>query len=169
MKNNSFFKTLWLSLYILGVCAVGLMQWKNLANTKKELSTSRQIVSAFAKKWDKQTGRVFGEEADLKLNVNAIPLEVIVANLSEGGNITRYLTAYPVIKFVKGNLKKSDFEKVLPRVREIFFEVINQKSPEELLEKGGFSKLKADLLRELNEIVLPLEIEKIYFISVVVS
>ena len=126
------------------------------------------MVSAFAKKWDKQTGRVFDEAIDLKLNVNAFPLEVIIANLSQGQS-DRYLTAYPVIKFANGKLKKADFENVLPRVREIFFEVINQKSPEELLEKDGISKLKADLIRELNDIVLPLEIEKIYFLSVVVS
>jgi flagellar basal body-associated protein FliL len=168
MKNNSFFKTFWLSLYLLGVCAVGLMQWRTLEQTKKNLKSSKAAVAEFTKKWDKQTGRVFGEAADLNLNVNAIPLEVIVANLSEGSS-SRYLTAYPVIKFVKGNLKKADFEKVLPRVREIFFEVINQKSPEELLEKDGISKLKADLIRELNEVMLPLEIEKIYFLSVVVS
>jgi flagellar basal body-associated protein FliL len=169
MKNNSFFKTFWLSLYLLGVCAVGLMQWRNLEHTKKELHSSSKVVSEFAKKWDKQTGRVFGEEADLNLNVNAIPLEIIVANLAQSGDITRYLTAYPVIKFAKGNLKKADFLKVLPRLREIFFEVINQKSPEEILGKDGISKLKADLVRELNEIMLPLEIEKVYFLSVIVS
>ena len=168
MKNNSFFKTFWLSLYFLGVCAVGLMQWRNLEQTKKNLNSSKAAILEFTKKWDKQTGRVFGEAADLNLNVNAIPLEVIVANLSEGQS-NRYLTAYPVIKFVKGNLKKADFEKVLPKLREIFFEVINQKSPEELLEKDGITKLKADLIRELNDITLPLEIEKIYFLSVVIS
>jgi len=152
----------------LGVGAVGLMQWRNLENTKKDFNDTKQVVLEFTKKWDKKTGRVFGQEADLKLNVNAYPLEVIVANLSQD-NTTRYLTAYPVVKFVEGKLKKSDFEKILPKIREIFFDVINQKSAEDLLERDGISRLKVDLLRELNEIILPLEIEKIYFLSLVVS
>ncbi len=168
MTNNSYFKTVWLSLYLLGVGAVGLMQWRNLENKKKDLNSTRQVVLEFAKKWDKKTGRIFGEEADLKLNVNAYPLEVIVANLSQN-NTTRYLTAYPVVKFIEGKIKKADFEKIIPKIREIFFDVINQKSAEDLLEKDGISKLKGDLLRELNELVLPLEIEKIYFLSVVIS
>lgn len=168
MTNKSIFKTFWLSLYLLGICAVGLMQWKNLEYKKKDLNDTKQVVHEFAKKWDKKTGRIFGEEADLKLNVNAFPLEVIVANLSQN-NTTRYLTAYPVVKFVEGKIKKSDFEKILPKIREIFFDVINQKSAEDLLERDGISKLKVDLLRELNEIILPLEIEKIYFLSLVVS
>lgn len=168
MTNKSIFKTFWLSLYLLGVCAVGLMQWRNLENTKKDFNDTKQVVLEFTKKWDKKTGRVFGQEADLKLNVNAYPLEVIVANLSQD-NTTRYLTAYPVVKFVEGKLKKSDFEKILPKIREIFFDVINQKSAEDLLERDGISRLKVDLLRELNEIILPLEIEKIYFLSLVVS
>lgn len=168
MTNKSIFKTFWLSLYLLGVCAVGLMQWRNLESKKKDLIATKQAVTEFAKKWDKKTGRIFGEEADLKLNVNAYPLEVIVANLSQN-NTTRYLTAYPVVKFVEGKIKKSDFEKILPKIREIFFDVINQKSAEDLLERDGISKLKVDLLRELNEIILPLEIEKIYFLSLVIS
>jgi len=168
MKSDSIFKTVFLLLNLVGVSAVGYLQWRNLELKKKYVSASSQIVSDFTKKWDKQTGRTFAKIEDLDLNINAVPLEVIIANLSQN-NTTRYLTAYPVIKFSKGTLKKTELEKALPLIRETFFEVINKKSAEDIMGKNGILNLKEDLLRELNYLNLPLEIEKIYFLSIVVS
>lgn len=168
MNNNSFFKTIVLSLNLIGITVVAVLQWKNITLKKRSIDSRHKIVSEFAQKWDKQTGRTFGERQDLDLNINAVALEVVVANLSQDNN-TRYVTAYPVVKFAKGKLKKSDLAKALPKIREKFFEVINQKSAGDILESDGLTKLKDDLRRELNEINLPLEIEKIYFLSFVVS
>ena len=168
MKNGPIFKTIILSVNLLGVCAIGAWQWHHQSILKKEKAETNQIVSELSNKWDKQTGRIFEEKIDLDLNTNAIPLEVVIANLSQNNN-NRYLTIYPVIKFIKGDLRKSDFEKVLPGIREKFLDVINQKNPNDILEKDGISKLKEELLRELNDLDLPLKIEKIYFSSVVVS
>ena len=168
MKNGSFFKTLILSLNLIGICAIGAWQWRHQSHLKKTQIEISKTVTEMANKWDKQTGRIFEEKIDLDLNTNAIPLEVVIANLSQNAN-NRYLTIYPVIKFIKGDLRKSDFEKVLPGIREKFLDVINQKNPNDILEKDGISKLKEELLRELNDLDLPLKIEKIYFSSVVVS
>lgn len=169
MKSDSILKTVFLTLNLIGVTVVGIMQWKNLKLKKNYVDSSKHVIMDFTKKWDKQTGRTFEKIEDLDLNINAIPLEVIIANLSQN-TTTNYLTAYPVIKFAKGTLKKSALEKVLPRIRETFFEVINQKSTEDILGNKGIKNLKEDLLRELNQIVnLPLEIENIYFLSIVVS
>jgi flagellar basal body-associated protein FliL len=167
MQKLSFFKTIFLFLNILGVCAVCALQWKSFEKRKKDLAFTKNFVSETAKKWDKQTGKIFVQQ-DLKLNENAFPLEVVVANLAQH-DATKYLTAYPVVKFVNGKIKKSDYERVLPKIREVFFEVINQKSAVEILEENGISNLKEDLIRELNKLNLPLEIEKIYFLSIVVS
>jgi flagellar basal body-associated protein FliL len=166
MQKLSFFKTIFLFLNFLGICAVCAVQWISFEQRKKDLVFTKKIVSETAKKWDKQTGKIFDQQ-DLKLKENVFQLEVVVANLARQDN-SKYLTAYPVIKFVNGKLKKSDFERVLPKIREVFLEVINQKSAVEILEENGISKLKEDLLRELNELSLPLEIEKIYFLSIVV-
>jgi flagellar basal body-associated protein FliL len=167
MQKLSFFKTIFLFLNLLGVCAVCSLGWKGYDQKKKDLVITKKVVSETAQKWDKQTGKTFIQQ-DLKLNVNAYPLEVVVANLAQH-DTTKYLTAYPVVKFVNGKIKKSDYERVLPKIREVFFEVINQKSAVEILEENGISKLKEDLLRELNKLNLPLEVEKIYFSSIVVS
>lgn len=168
MKSDSWLKTIFLGLNLIGMSTLGIMQWRNLNLKKKEVDLGVKTVSDFTQKWDKQTGRTFEKIEDLDLNINAIPLEVIIANLSES-TTSNYLTAYPVIKFAKGTLKKSELQKVLPKIRETFFEVINQKSAGDILEKNGILNLKNDLLRELNQINLPLEIEKIYFLSIVVS
>jgi flagellar basal body-associated protein FliL len=151
----------------LGVCALGIMQWKNLNFKTKELEISQKVVSKYFQKWDAQTKRTF-VQTDLKLNVNAIPLEVVVANLSQNDN-TLYVSVYPVIKFVNGNLSKEDFEKVLPKIRETFLEVINQKNSQEILKDDGISSLKEDLIKALNQLNLPLEVEKIYFSNFSVS
>ncbi|MFI5390472.1 MAG: flagellar basal body-associated FliL family protein [Bacteriovoracales bacterium] len=167
MQKLSFFKTIFLFLNILGVCAVCALGWKNFDKKKNTLLITKKIVSETAQKWDKQTGKTFVEQ-NLKLNVNVFQLEVVVANLAQH-DTTKYLTAYPVIKFVTGRLNKSDYERVLPKIREVIIDVINQKSAVEILEENGISKLKEDLLRELNKLNLPLEIEKIYFTSIIVA
>ncbi len=162
-----YFKTILLTLNLIGLCAVCLMQYRNLNHKMKNLNLAKEEIKEATNIWDKKTGRIFLKQ-DLKLTVNAYPLEIIIANLSQH-DTTKYFTAYPVVKFVEGKLNKSDFEKVLPRIREVIIEVINQKNANDLLEKDGIPNLKKDLIKELNQINLPLKIENIYFLSAIVS
>src|SRR5574343_1235143 len=93
MKSYSILKTVFLSLNLIGVTAVCIMQWKNLELKKNYVYSTKHEVMDLTKKWDKQTGRTFEKIEDLGLNINAIPLEVIIANLSQN-TTTNYLTAY---------------------------------------------------------------------------